>query len=720
MPKRTYRKVILMTALAGFASLGGYAREGMWQPTKLKRQESDMQKLGLKIPVEELYNEQGTGLNNAVVLFGQGCTGEIISGKGLLLTNHHCAYTTAQSLSTPQNNYLVNGFWARNQQEELPCPGLKVTFVRRTEDVTEHILKNITDSMPEDQRNKKITERIADLQKAYKKLQGLDAEIKPYYNGNQYWVTLSETFTDIRMVGFPPNGIGKFGADTDNWMWPRNTGDFSVFRVYSGTDNKPAAYSPSNIAYKPQKFFQVNTTGYKEGDFTMVYGFPYQTQEYLSSYQMNQIQYISDPIRIESRDKKLSVWDKAMRADPNVFLKYAAKQSSLSNGFKKWKGEVLGLEINDVIGKKQSYEKSFQEAASMNTGEPGDKMLLTRIQAAVLGSDNALIASEYTKETVLGVEAIAQASYLDKTLKLYRSDMGAAEIQDSLSKMRTALELFYKNYDAATDQKVFDALMPLYMQQGEQVVAPQMKSLLLNSGNNYVSWSKNIYNHAYTANPERMLQLLDRADRSDSTAIKTDPAYQVYSVVSAFQKEKITPVLNKYTERIAPLNRMYMKRQMEYLNSGKAFYPDANQTLRLTYGQVEGISLESGDRFQTTLDDLIPRHNEAVEEFNIPQGLRNLFQTKNYGRWAVNGTVPVNFIGSNHTSSGNSGSPVLNGKGQLIGINFDRIWQGTMSDIYYDPALCRNITVDIRYVLFIIEKFGNAGWLLNEMKLVSK
>ncbi|WP_181358363.1 S46 family peptidase [Taibaiella chishuiensis] len=708
-----------MTTLAGCTALSGFAREGMWQPSKLKRQESDMQKLGLKIPVEDLYNDQGTGLNNAVVLFGQGCTGEMVSAKGLLFTNHHCAYSHAQALSTPQKNYLVDGFWARNQQEELPCPGLKVTFVRRTEDVTEHVLEHITDSMPEALRNKKISERIASLQTAYKKLQGLDAEIKPYYNGNQYWVTLSETFSDVRLVGFPPNGIGKFGADTDNWMWPRNTGDFAVFRIYASANNKPADYSTANVPYKPQKFFPINTAGYSEGDFSMVYGFPYQTQEYLSSYQVNQVQYISDPIRIEARDKRLNAWDKEMRARPDVFLKYAAKQSQLSNGFKKWKGEVLGLETNDVIAKKQSYEKSFQEAAGMSA-DSSDKLLLTRIQATVLGSDNALIASEYTRETVLGVEAIAQAAQLNKVLALYRSGPVTAAVQDSLSKIRTALETFYKDYDAATDQKVFDVLMPLYMQQGEQVVAPQMKSLMTNSGNNYASWSKNIYNHAYTASPELVFQLLDRASRADTTAIKADPAFQVYHAVTAFQNEKITPVLKKYTERIAPLNRLYMKRQMEYLNSGKAFYPDANQTLRLTYGKVQGIKLENSDRFQTTLDDLIPRHNPAVEEFNIPQGLRNLYQARNYGRWAVNGTVPVNFTGSNHTSGGNSGSPVLNAKGQLIGINFDRIWQGTMSDIYYDPSLCRNVAVDIRYVLFIIEKFGNAGWLLNEMKLTAK
>lgn len=716
--KCNYQKVVLFVTAVGLTTITGYSREGMWQPSQLKRQESDMQKLGLKIPVEKIYNDSGTGLNNAVVLFGKGCTGEMISGNGLLVTNHHCAYSTAQGLSTSSKNYLVNGFWAMNREQELPCPGLTVSFVRKTEDVTEHILKGLTDTMPEEIRSSRIKSRIADLEKAYKKLQGLDAEIKPYYNGNQYWVVLSETFTDVRLVGFPPNGIGKFGADTDNWMWPRTTGDFSVFRIYASKDNKPADYSTANVPYKNKAFFPINTSGYKEGDFTMVYGFPYQTQEYLSSYQVNQVQYITDPIRIEAREKRLAVLDESMRNNPDVFLKYAAKQSSLSNGFKKWKGEVLGLSANDVVGKKQAYEKRFQEAATMNTDYLEDKMLLTNIQAAVTGSDNALIAAEYIRETVMGVEAVQQSAYLDKVLRLYRTNISQVALQDSLQKVKNALAGFYKNYDAATDHKVFDVLIPLYMQQGEQVVAPKMKSLLYNSGNNYTSWGKNVFNNSLTANQEQLEQLLDNASRSDSMTIKQDPAYQIYYAVSSFQNEKVAPVLRRYNERISPLNRIYMKRQMEYLNSGRAFYPDANQTLRLTYGQIAAVDIPGSNKYQTTLNDLIPRHDANVEEFNIPQGLRNLYLAKNYGRWAVNGTVPVNFIASNHTSGGNSGSPVLNAKGELIGINFDRIWQGTMSDLYYDPNLCRNVTVDIRYVLFVIEKFGNAGWLLNEMKLV--
>ncbi|WP_118952886.1 S46 family peptidase [Taibaiella helva] len=717
MMKRKHQKVVLMIAAVALSATTVLAKDGMWQPTQLKRQESDMQKLGMKIPVERLYNDSGTGLNNAVVLFGKGCTGELVSASGLLFTNHHCAYGAAQSLSTGDRNFLVDGFWAASREAELPCPGLTVSIVKKTEDVTEYVLKGLTDTMPEALRSSRIKSRISELEKAYHNLSQLKAEVKSFYSGNQYQIVLSEVFSDVRLVAFPPNGIGKFGADTDNWMWPRQTGDFAVFRVYAGKDNKPAPYSVANIPYKPKVFFPINTSGYKEGDFTMVYGFPFQTQEYLSSYQLNQIQYISDPIRIEAREKRLGVLDEAMRSNPAIFLKYAAKQSRLSNGYKKWKGEVLGLSNNDVVGKKLRYERLFEEAAAGNKDNPGDRMLLPLIQVTVSGSDNALIASEYTQETVLGVEAVQQSAQLARVLALYRSALPADVLSDSLQQIRRVMDEFYKNYDASTDHKVFDALVPLYLKQGEQVVAPRMKALMYHSGNNTVSWGNNVFSNSIVVSQERMNELLDNARRGDTMLIRQDPAFQIYEAVTAFQKEKIDPVLRRYNERIAPLNRLYMKRQMEYLNSGKAYWPDANQTLRLTYGQVERVDIPGSNIYQTTLDDLIPRHNASVAEFDIPQELRNLYQAKNYGRWAVNGTVPVNFIASNHTSGGNSGSPVLNAKGELIGINFDRIWQGTMSDLYYDPAVCRNVAVDMRYVLFIIEKYGNAGWLLKEMKL---
>jgi hypothetical protein len=718
MLKRLHPKVICGMTMGIFLTTSLFAKEGMWQPSQFKRQESDMQKLGLKIPVERLYNDDGTGLNNAVALFGKGCTGEMVSPNGLLFTNHHCGYSFAQALSTEANNYLVNGFWAANQKEELPCAGLTVSYVRKIDNVTDYILKDIPDSMPEAERNKRIQQRIVELQKAYKKIQGLDADIKPYYNGNQYWASLMETFTDVRLVAFPPNGVGKFGADADNWMWPRMTGDFAVFRVYASKDNKPSDYNMANVPYKPKAYFPINTSGYKEGDFTMVYGFPYQTQEYLTSYQVNQVQYIIDPIRIEARGRKLAVWDDAMRNNPDIFLKYAAKQSAISNGYKKWQGEVLGLNNYNVIGKKQQYENAFQQRASADTANTDDKMLLTQIQANIAGSDNELSAAEYTRETVLGVEVIQQSAWLQKVMNLYRTDISNDALADSLQKMKPLVAGFYKNYDAATDHKVFDTLMALYMEQDASVVAPKMKSVLYNSGNNIRSWGNNVFSHSIALSQDNMNQLLDNAKKSDSTLIQEDPAYQIYNVVYNYSKETIEPVLSAANKRLEPFNRRYMRRQMERMNNGTNYFSDANQSLRLTYGQVQRVDIPGSNIYQTTLDDLMPKVNPAVEEFNAPQRLLSLYKAKDYGRWGVKGVMPVDFIAANHTSGGNSGSPVLNANGELIGINFDRIWQGTMSDLYYDPEVSRNISVDIRYVLFIIDKFGKSDWMLKEMKLV--
>ncbi len=713
MLKKSIVTAFFLTSLPFFTE----AREGMWQPSKIKRQEKEMKSLGLQIPVEELYNNDGTGLNNAVVIFGGGCTGEFVSPKGLLFTNHHCGYGTVQGLSSKENNYLENGFYAKSQYAELPCPGLSVTVIQRIEDVTKLVTKNIDETMTEEQRTKSIEERIKEVESGYKRFYGNDAEVKPYYGGNEYWVNIKVVYKDVRLVAIPPNGIGKFGADTDNWMWPRMTGDFAVFRVYADKNNQPAEYNPNNVPYQPQRHFNINVGGIKKDDFTMVYGFPYVTQQYLTSYQVEQVQNISDPIRIEARTRKLNIWNEAMRNDKDVFLKYASKQASVANGWKKWQGEVLGLKENNVIAKKQDTERVFAQQA-FRKGTEEDKMLLTKMQANIIGSNNALRATEYIREAVLGVEAIQYTAFLEKALQYYRSGYEQKALQDSLGKIKNALRGFYKNYDASIDKKVFASLMPLYMEQGELVVAPKMYYLKQMSGNNYNAWANNVFANCLIADSTALFKLLNNANLNDTATIQKDPAYAIYYAVTSWQKEKIAPVMKRYAEQNNLLGRQYIKKSMEYGVGKKEFYPDANQTLRITYGQVSPIQLTESNIYKTTLEDLIPRHNAAVEEFNIPEKLRQLHISKDYGVWSENGTVPINFIATNHTSGGNSGSPVLNAYGELIGINFDRIWQGTMSDIYFDEGYCRNIAVDVRYVLFILEKYGNAGWLFDEMTLI--
>ncbi len=714
-----FRKTLIIIILVSI-STSATARKGMWMPPLLKNQEAEIAAAGLSIPVDMLYNADGTGLNNAVVLFGSGCTAEVISPKGLLLTNHHCGYGTVQGLSSKEKDYFANGFWAKNHEEELPCPGLSVTFIRRIENVSDRILTGLEDTLAEKARDSIIAIRIKNLSKGYKYTTGYEVMIKPYYNGNEYWAILMEKYTDIRLVGFPPNGIGSFGGDTDNWMWPRHTGDFSIFRIYAGPNNKPAPYSKDNKPYTTDRFLSINIGGYNEGDFTMVYGFPGTTQQYISSYQLNQVYTIIDPIRIEARTILLDTWAKNMDAFRDVFLKYTSKHKRIANGWKKWQGEVRGLRLNNVPEKKAGYEFQFQGWASMDESLPYADNLLSRIGAISLASDNAIKAEEYIREAVMAVELVKQGGELNKMLSVFRSGLTGSMLSDSLTKLGKQWGGFYKNYDAATDKDVFVAMMPLFFEKCPEYVPALYKAQYNRQGADYGKWANYVFSSAVT-DKEKLDKLTASTASADSLNIVTDPAWILYNAISQLKAERVDPVLSVYYDQMKYLNRLYMKAQMT-LDKQTKFFPDANLTQRLTYGNVKGIDPDgpAGYSYQTNLDEAIAKHNPAVEEFDIPEKLRQIHKEKDFGRWAVNGTVPIAFIASNHTTGGNSGSPVLNARGELIGLNFDRIWEGTMSDLYFDPNLCRNISVDIRYVLFIVEKYGEAGWLLDELRLKGK
>lgn len=709
-----YALFFLVSSLL-FSPSVAVAREGLWIPATIHQQDSLLKKNGLLISTDKLYSDSAKGLNNAVVLFGRGCTASFISGQGLLLTNHHCGYGYAQRLSSPEHNLLTDGFWAMNKNQELPCPGLTITITRKMENVTNYILKDIPDSISETDRIKLIDTRMEDMAKAYEYLNKMDAKVVPFFGGNQYWVMLTQTYKDVRLVAFPPNGIGKFGADIDNWMWPRESGDFSMFRVYANNKNQPADYSPSNVPYKPSTFLPIATSGYQQGSFAMVYGFPYVTEEYLTSFELKRVSDIMYPIRIRLRGIKLAIWDSAMHANPSVFLKYAAKQSAISNGYKKWQGVLQGLEKNEVMAKKKDYEKKFSEMAAKDKNDTAVKMLLPRIAAAVNGNKDALYASEFIREAVFGVEINRQAYILKDIIDLYRngSDTG---IHNGMQRLQKKMDAFYKDYEPALDKQVFEALMPVYLQQNPNVVAPGLAGQLMLAGNNYEKWADEIIAESLMAQPDKMMQLLSHNAPADTFAIKKDPLFQLYRAVIHFEKKKVNPEMASYKLTIQPLHRKFIAKQMDYPYAPHAFYPDANQTLRLSYGKVEPLQLQNSHSFQTNLSDLIARHDASISELNVPQRLRDLYLSKDYGTWAVNGTMPVNFLTTCQTTGGNSGSPVLNAKGELIGLNFDRPWQGTMSDLYYSDKNCRNISVDIRYIMFIVEKYGGAGWLLKEMK----
>lgn len=710
-----YKTCLFLVSFVVSASL--QAKEGMWLPPLLDRQEAEMQKMGLEIPVSQLYNADGTGLNQAIVLFGRGCTGEVISPKGLVLTNHHCGYGTVQGLSSADKDYFAKGFWAMSPEEEIPCPGLTVSFVRRMENVTEKILYSLPDTLSSPLRDSLIERRTRTLETEYERLTGLTAQIKPFYHGNQYWVSLIETFRDVRLTAFPEDGIGRFGGDTDNWMWPRHTGDFALFRIYAGADNKPADYDPGNQPYQSPRFFVINNGGIKEGDFTMVYGFPASTREYISSMELQETQEIINPVRIEVRTAILDIWNERMEASRDIFLQYASKKARLSNGWKKWQGELMGLEKNQVLAKKQDYERQFQSRASRDDRYPYLDQLLPSMEANSLAARRYIRASEYIREALFGVEILRQSSRLKSFLELYSRESDPQRLARGIDSLIEAQESFFRNYDRETDRRVFSTLIPLYMQAVPEFVPQALETPYLRHGKNMESWSQSMY-RSLLSSRESLARLKADPRPADSMIILSDPAYALQAALNQWVKEEILPPLQRYEQRKKELHRLYMKGQL-HLDRNRNFYPDANFTLRLSYGQVEPLDYPGSpsSSYQTFLGEAVAKADSSVSEFHMPGRLMQIYEDKDFGGWAVNDSLPLCFIASNHTSGGNSGSPVLNARGELIGTNFDRVWEGTMSDLYFDPQLCRNISVDIRYTLFLIDRYGGAGWLLDEMKL---
>jgi hypothetical protein len=714
------KSLILIFILATTISL--HAKEGMWIPATLLERQKNMKAMGLEIPVDDLYNEKGTSLNNAVVLFGRGCTGEVISSQGLVLTNHHCGYGSVQALSGPGNDYFASGYWAKNNSEELPCPGLTVTFIRRMENVTDKILFGLSGKMQDAMRDSIIAARISQVELEYVKSTGMEALIKAYFTGNQYWVAIMETYHDIRLVAFPPNSIGAFGGDVENWVWPRHTGDFSVFRVYAGDDNKPAEYAAHNKPMQANKFFTISTAGYKKNDFTMVYGFPGTTAEYISSFELRQVYDVTDPIAIEARTIRLDVWNKHMAASRDIFIKYTSKRAGVANGWKKWQGEVMGLKANNAVGKKQSKEKKFQRWANKHRADDSlTAELLPLIHKEAAHVDTLIYREQYNKEAVLSIELVQQAAMIERMTACFRLHLSDAALSDTLKKITAATAPFYKNYDASTDKEVFAKLMQLYFAKCAPWVPAYYQTAYSSHSKDFSAWAADVYNKSLLVSQDKLADFAKNAVAADSSKLMNDPAWLLYSAISTIRKTDILPTLKDYYTRMRYYNRLYMDAQMR-MHQHQDFYPDANLTLRLSYGKISALKYggHKADGFQTHLSDVIALEDTTNDIFKVPPKLKELYVQKDYGRWGVDGTMPVAFIASNHTSGGNSGSPVLNARGALIGTNFDRAYEGTMSDYYFDPGRCRNISVDIRYTLFIIDKLGGAGWLADEMNIVTK
>ncbi len=697
------------------------ADEGMWLPQLLQRlNEARMKQLGMKITAADIYSINKSSLKDAIVSFGGFCTGEVISDKGLILTNHHCGFDVIQNHSSLQNNYIRDGFWAMNHGQELPNKGLFVTFIVRIDDVTKQALNGVTASMTEQERQSAIDKNLAEARKNAKKETKQDVMTRAFFEGNQYFLFVTETFRDIRLVGAPPSSIGNFGKDTDNWVWPRHTGDFSMFRIYADKNNQPAEYSPENVPYIPKRSLKISLDGISEKDFTMVFGFPGRTTQYLHSTAVEQIRTVNDPAKTAIRDKALQVIDGFMRKDEAIKIQYAAKYASIQNAYKKWQGEVLGLTRTDAFSKKRNYEAIFQQRVDAKPNFAQYKTLLADLDKEYKDFESYGLARDYYTEILSKIELFTIASQLNALANAYESN-GEKGYETRLKSVKAAIEDMIGEYNVTVDQKLFEALMPLYANnQPAKFVSPAFSEKLRDAEWNFEALSKKLYAQTDLYNSAALQALLAKPAAEAVAAIRAFEAVQVFSDLQKTFQTTVQAPSAAIQSRIAQLQRSYTQAQMEVMTE-KKFYPDANSTLRVTYGQVGGYHARDGVQYgySTNLDGVMEKYKPGDYEFDVPQKLRELHAKKDYGVYGQNGKMPVCFIASNHTTGGNSGSPALDAYGNLIGLNFDRVWEGTMSDINYDASICRNIMVDIRYVLFITDKFAGAGHLVKEMKLVN-
>ena len=712
-----------MALLVSLFTVRIFAHEGMWIPLFLGEiNEAQMKEMGMNITAEDIYSINHSSLKDAIAIFGRGCTSEVISEDGLLLTNHHCGYRSIQQHSSIEHDYLTNGFWAMSREEELPNPGLTATFLVEMREVTEEVLKGVEEGMDEKKRAELVKKNLEKLKAENTMDNGVDVKIKPFFAGNRYFMFLYEVFKDVRLVGAPPSNIGKFGGDTDNWMWPRHTGDFSIFRIYANKDNKPAAYSKDNVPYKPKKHLTISLQGVEKGDFTFVYGYPGRTQEYLISDAVELITEKENPIKINLRTKRLNVMKAAQNADPKVRIQYAGKVASLANGWKKWQGENRGVKRMDAINKKRLKEEAMMKWMDENS-EMKEKYgnIIPDYRNFYQQYTPLRLQYQYYREAGMGIELVSFASKFQKLItELSEEEPNQNKIAELSEKLKNTIDAFFKDYYQPIDEDIAGQMIEEYVNGVNAINLPDYFQVIQKkSKGNYQKFVDYLFDKSVFTDEESLKELIEEPNKKTLKQIAKDPAYQFALSLSNKYKE-LKEASAALTSSLSVLDRKYMQMQMDF-EPQKTFYPDANFTLRLSYGKVDGYFPRDGVCYKhfTTLDGIMEKENPDIYDYVVEDKLKQLYQEKDFGPYASkNGDLNVCFTASNHTTGGNSGSPVFNADGYLIGINFDRNWEGTMSDIVYDPDQCRNITLDIRYCLFIIDKFAGAGHLVDEMTII--
>lgn len=710
--------VLFIAFVIGFSNLSK-ADEGMWIPLLINKNIVEMQELGLKLSAEDIYSVNNSSIKDAIVIFGRGCTGEIISSEGLILTNHHCGYGSIQKVSTPEANYLDDGFWATSHEEEIPVDGLTVKFLVRMQDVTEETMSGISEDLNDKEAGQLKKDNIKGIIEQATDGTHYSAIVEPMFAGNEYYLFVYETFTDIRLVGTPPESIGKFGADTDNWMWPRHTGDFSLFRVYTDADGKPADYSEDNIPLKPKHFLPISVSGYNEGDFAMILGNPGSTQRYLSSFGVDLAVNQSNMTIVKIREEKLRIMKEGMDANEAVRLQYASKYAGTANYWKYFIGQTKGLKRLNVKEKKQAEEDAF--TAWLESNPQADKKYgaaLNYIEDAyeVIKENN--LAYWYFREAVYRGPEILRYAYSFKNLHalLENKETPQADVEKEVERLRENIDSHFKDYNAGIDRNLFASMMQMYH---ENVPIDQQPVYLIEMDQKYKGdysayadyvFAKSVFDspeetREFLTNPK--FKLLDK----DPASIAVKAFFDNYKEMQTKTKEAYKMLDEGEKLYIAGLREMYPK---------KNFYPDANFTMRLTYGTVQSYNPADAVyyNYYTTMDGIMQKEDPGNWEFTVPEKLKEIYEEKDFGTYGEDGEMKVCFLTNHDITGGNSGSPVINGKGQLIGLAFDGNWEAMSGDIAFENEIQRTINVDIRYVLLIIDKFAGAKNIMNELTLV--
>ncbi|MFM9983888.1 MAG: S46 family peptidase [Flavobacteriales bacterium] len=709
------KRILLLSGLC-LLMIQVYATEGMWIPSILGAVHDDMKAMGLELTAEDLYSVNHSSLKDAIVLFDGGCTAEIVSDQGLLFTNHHCGLDYIQFHSSIKSDYLKDGFWAKDQSGELICDGLSVMFIVRMDDVTESMRKGLSAAMTLAEQEAQIAANKKTLETDYKaKNPKLGLQIKAFNYGNQYFAIVTKTYNDVRLVGAPPSAVGKFGGDTDNWVWPRHTGDFSVFRIYADKDNEPAKYSADNVPFKPAHYLPVNLGGAHEGDYSMVYGFPGRTDHLLTSYAVDFVMNKSNPMRISMRDKTIAILDERMRSSNEIRIKYAAKQSVIANAWKKWQGQQIGLTNIRAVDQKLKFEEEYRKKSAIK-GNEAYTGLLDELKMNYAASENYVISAQaYQEYVVFGPEVFGFAQKFTEVVENYDTLKTKGKLTEVIADLKKNARLFYKDFDLETEKRIYADLTPMFHANFKGTTIDRLPA---GKTTNWKLRADELYKKSIFRDSTVLFKLLDNFSKGAVKKFKKDYFYHESSSIGKSFQTEIRPKSLEYQKQIDFLMQRYTEGMMKMFPGD--YWADANSTLRVTFGKIDGSDPRDGEHYKyfTTADGILEKYYTKNPDFELNSRLIELFEKRQYGNYAEDGELRVCYTGSNHTTGGNSGSPALNSKGHLVGINFDRSWESTMSDIVYNPEICRNIMVDVRYVLWVIDVYAGAGYLLDEMKIV--